>query len=389
MLYNLFELDSKTMIGLLFFINLSLGLLTWGYRINSENIQEKRVLSHYTLAKLFQGAAWLLMFYRGVISILLSRNVGNTLLFIGFYYETLVMLNISKSKAGFIDYFQLILLIFSCVLFNAMPNSLEHYVFVITSSLAAFIIFIYPTYLYTFKQSSSKFQKFFGYLYVLFLVSLIVRIIYAYDNINTHLFTTNLLQNMAIIVLILLSSLSGPGFLLLLKERSDAILKDLAYLDGLTRIYNRRYFLDKAERLIEDHRKRKQSLAILFIDIDDFKKVNDEYGHQFGDEVLVHLASVLKGAVRGDDLVGRYGGEEFVIMLFETDQVGAITVIKHIQNHIRTSRLSIEDFSYSISIGLYSNIPSEVTLNKMISNSDEAMYLAKQQGKDRYVVYGE
>ncbi len=389
MLYNLFQLDSKTMIGLLFFINLSLGLLTWGYRINSENIQEKKVLSLYTLAKLFQGVAWLLLFYRGVISILLSRNLGNTLLFIGFYYETLVMLNISKSKARFIDCFQMVLLIFSCVLFNVIPFDLEYYVFVIISSLAAFIIFVYPTYLYTFKQSNSKFQKFFGYLYVLFLVSLIVRIIYAYDNINTHLFTTNVLQNMAIIVLILLSSLSGPGFLLLLKERSDAVLKDLAYLDGLTRIYNRRYFLDKAERLIDVHRKSKQSLAILFIDIDDFKKVNDEYGHQFGDEVLVHLASVLKGAVRGDDLVGRYGGEEFVIMLSETDQVGAITVIKHIQDHIRISRLSIEGFSYSISIGLYSSIPNEVTLNKMISNSDEAMYLAKQQGKDRYVVYGE
>jgi len=387
-LLELLKLDSKTMIGILIWCNLGLSILIFGYRFNKIETLEKHVLTLYGYAKLTQGISWMLLFLRPSLPLLVSRFIGNNILFIGFYLEALVMLAVVRRLNKKSIMIQTFILIISCTVFNLLQTVPGDYVYVILASLITIFIFIYPTCLFMMSHVASRFSKYLGYAYIIFLFIMVFRATFSYLNVTMYLFEVNYIQNFSFITLILLTVVSGPGFLLVLKEEADKNLRALATLDGLTMISNRRSFIKEAEIKVDKHKKTHSPLSILFIDIDHFKAANDKHGHAFGDEVLVHLAQTLKGAVRGNDLVCRYGGEEFIVLLSETELEGAKVVIHHLQDQIRHSVLSIEDFKYSISIGLYAAYPDE-TLYEMIKKADEAVYQAKQQGRNQYIVYGE
>ncbi|MCH4889542.1 GGDEF domain-containing protein [Acidaminobacter sp. JC074] len=388
MFKELFFLDSKSMIGILIWMNISLSLITWGYHIKREVIVDKQVLALFSYAKFFQGLAWFLMFERAFLSMILSRYLANSLLFIGFFIETIVMFKVVRELSRKNILIQTGLLIIALAVFNFMPREIDSSIYVVVASAITLAIFVYPTTVYSFRKNQTAFVRFIGVSYLMFCIVMVLRMTTSYFS-QTHLFSINLVQHLSFILLILLATISGPGFLLIQKEQTDLQLKNLANLDDLTKISNRRYFMNRADQMIAEHARYNQVLSLVFIDIDNFKQVNDVYGHHFGDEVLKHLAGILKGNIRGDDLACRYGGEEFVIMLSDTDLDGAIAVVNHIRDHIRKERLSIEDFSYTISVGIHSQIPDENELYSMIKKSDEAMYKAKQAGKNRYVVFKE
>jgi diguanylate cyclase (GGDEF)-like protein len=385
---DLIKLDSKSMIGILVWCNFALSILIFGYRFTRTEIYEKRVIALYGYAKLFQGVAWLLLFERLYLTLLWSRFIGNNILFIGFFLESLVMLALTRMlfKKTFIV--QSLILIISCVVFGILAVGTEDYIYVIVASIVTFFIYLYPTIAFMYSKGD-RFKKFLGLGYVFFLVVMVLRALSSYMDVTMSLFTVNYVQHFSFITLILLTVISGPGFLLLLKERADVELRILATLDGLTHISNRRHFLEQAQLIFVEHQKVQLPLSVLFIDIDHFKLVNDQHGHGFGDEVLINLADILKGAIRGSDLVCRYGGEEFVVLLVDTNIEGSRVVIDHIRDHIKQAQLSLPDFKYSISIGLYATIPPEGSMYDFIKKSDEAMYQAKQFGRDQYVVYGE
>lgn len=389
MVIDLILLDSKSMIGILTWINIALAVLVLAYRFTRTEMIEKRVISLFAFAKLFQGMAWYMLFVREYIHLFWSRFVGNNILFIGFALESMVMLAMIKKLKKVSLAVQVAILFVGCIMFNTIPGGTPDYVYVIIASLVTFFIFLYPVILYMISNEGSNFKRFLGLGYVFFLLTLVLRAGFAYIDVEMNLFTVNYIQHISFITLILLTVVSGPGFLLMLKEEADNELRVLASLDELTRISNRRHFLKEAQLIYDDHKKNAKQVAILFIDIDNFKQVNDEYGHDFGDEVLQSLANVLKSVVRGEDLVCRYGGEEFLVMLQETHITGAETVIDHIRSHIRKSPLSRQHFKYTISVGLHAGIPSHHTLYEFIKRSDQAMYQAKQTGKNRYVIYEE
>lgn len=126
-------------------------------------------------------------------------------------------------------------------------------------------------------------------------------------------------------------------------------------------------------------------LSILIIDIDNFKSVNDLYGHTVGDEVLHTFAQIIKGSVRQNDSFGRWGGEEFVVVLPSTNQEGGFIVAEKI-------RTNLEQYQFenvgtkTCSIGLY-EVQSGDDLKSAISRADEAMYKAKQTGKNKTLIY--
>ena len=109
----------------------------------------------------------------------------------------------------------------------------------------------------------------------------------------------------------------------------NARLNQLANTDGLTGLYNHRHFQEMLEREVMRSGRHNREFALLFLDIDNFKKFNDEYGHVKGDQVLQNVAQSIKDNVRQSDIVARYGGEEFVIILPETGQEGAIDGVVH------------------------------------------------------------
>lgn len=175
---------------------------------------------------------------------------------------------------------------------------------------------------------------------------------------------------------------------ILLLEKEIQRLKKLVYLDTLTKVYNRRGFLEIGGNYFksfkEDKGKRRKneiaSLALIFLDIDDFKKINDKYGHQKGDRVLKQLAKFLKFILRKTDLIGRWGGEEFVILLVNVNPVNAQRIAQKLCR--KTSQTKIAGLYLTISLGLI--IPKkEQTLAVIINKADKLMYQAKKHGKNQ------
>ena len=170
-----------------------------------------------------------------------------------------------------------------------------------------------------------------------------------------------------------------------MEEKADF----LAYHDSLTRLPNRAHFEREIVRIFDLAKKNNEMIAILFIDLDRFKVINDTLGHHVGDEMLINLAKRIKNILRKDDLLARIGGDEFVIILdpLKTKQNAAmmadkiLSVIRepiHVQNyHLNTTA--------SIGIALYPDDGSEK--GEIIKHADSAMYYAKEKGKDRYEFY--
>lgn len=178
------------------------------------------------------------------------------------------------------------------------------------------------------------------------------------------------------------------GYQAIMEDITDKkMVEYLSVTDNLTKIYNRRKIEVLLDYSIKQLSRDNNNLSVLLIDIDDFKLVNDTYGHEIGDEVLVIFAQIIKDSVRQNDLFGRWGGEEFVVVLPATNKEGGIFVAEKI-------RTSLEQYKFpkvgtkTCSIGLY-EVKTEDQLKSAISRADIAMYKAKTSGKNQTVVYKE
>ena len=185
--------------------------------------------------------------------------------------------------------------------------------------------------------------------------------------------------------------IGGAGFLLLVKESTDRKILELAYLDHLTGLLNRRHFTEEALAAFERHARYNEAMAILFLDLDHFKAINDTYGHPFGDEVLRDFASHIRRSVRTSDLSCRWGGEEFMILLSNTTRIHAMAVARRLQQSLSKTRFPQHlAFSYTVSVGLYCAVPRALpgdTLESFIEKSDIAMYRAKESGRNCVIMY--
>jgi len=166
----------------------------------------------------------------------------------------------------------------------------------------------------------------------------------------------------------------------------------LAAVDSLTNVYNRRYGMD---RLREDYSRavREQAnMTLAMVDIDHFKKVNDTYGHLVGDKAIVLIANILKSTLRKGDIVIRYGGEEFMIILHGTSYDNAKQVFEGVRHKIMDTLIQEKDqqIKLTVSIGMasYPDLPFDDEVD-MIAKADEALYYAKQTGRNRVVDYSQ
>jgi len=158
-------------------------------------------------------------------------------------------------------------------------------------------------------------------------------------------------------------------------------VKNLAFRDSLTNLYNRRYFFETAQKMFLTALRKKVPITILMADIDHFKKINDKYGHQMGDEVIKNSAKILKSSVRKNDIVARYGGEEFVVLLFDCNKENGYKVAEKIRKRVEES--SLNGLKYTISIGVTDEGSS---IDDMIYKADLALYEAKKE-RNKVVIY--
>ncbi len=168
------------------------------------------------------------------------------------------------------------------------------------------------------------------------------------------------------------------------KELKSALeaLEILATTDSLTGLATRRYFFDFFDREFKESRRYRRLFSCLMIDIDKFKAVNDTYGHQYGDFVLRELAQILRASVRETDLLGRYGGEEIIILLPETDKEHASILAERLRKLVSEHIFSFREIEIklTISIGITEFMPTDNAVDEIVMRADSALYSAKQRG---------
>jgi diguanylate cyclase (GGDEF)-like protein len=166
-----------------------------------------------------------------------------------------------------------------------------------------------------------------------------------------------------------------------LLEQKNVILKKLSITDGLTGLFNHRYTTDALSKLVEENNRYREPLSISMLDIDNFKKVNDEYGHLFGDEVLVKISNSIEGSLRKTDMVGRYGGEEFLVLFAHTGLKGAVESVGRIIKSVENLKWEKENFKITVSAGVCEKTDEDIST--LIKKADDLLYIAKKNGKNR------
>jgi len=168
-------------------------------------------------------------------------------------------------------------------------------------------------------------------------------------------------------------------------KANQAELERMAYVDSLTGLYNKRAIMHKLGERMKLARRYGEQLSLIMLDIDHFKKVNDRYGHIVGDDVLEKCATLVRQNIRDANTLGRYGGEEFIIVLPHTDLSSALDVAEWIRKTIETAKMTDSQgsvFGITISQGLASYKSGEDE-HSLIARADAALYAAKEKGRNR------
>lgn len=179
------------------------------------------------------------------------------------------------------------------------------------------------------------------------------------------------------------------GFVLMLNYKLAVDLQNLASRDALTGVLNRRSLEEAATRLWARCSRTGETLAIMMIDVDHFKAINDKFGHPIGDEVLRRLATVAEQSVRIDDYFARYGGEEFCVLLPATSEEAAVVLAERLRQAYAATKMEFDGkvFSSTISIGVADSEHTGLEFALLVAAADQAMYRAKQTGRNRVVAF--
>ncbi|OBZ09842.1 hypothetical protein A8L34_21475 [Bacillus sp. FJAT-27264] len=249
------------------------------------------------------------------------------------------------------------------------------------------ISLLYPTYRLAVKSKASPLQKMMGLLYSIAIAALgcgAFTILYPENLLSAQV--QQGLQMFFHMGIYLLMFLGTAGFMLLSREQSYAELERVATYDELTGILNRRSFVLRAHRLIAAAAKEVTPFSFLLMDIDHFKSVNDTYGHDTGDKVLKDFAVKIVQQLRDEDIFGRFGGEEFAVLLQRADEEASDEIAERLRTSVSGAMINGVWLDYSVSIGIISVQSSErISLNALYKLTDTALYQAKQSGRNRVV----
>ncbi|MCY1332227.1 diguanylate cyclase (GGDEF) domain protein [compost metagenome] len=203
------------------------------------------------------------------------------------------------------------------------------------------------------------------------------------DAVDTPRFSPSAIQTTYIAAYCFASLFVCLGLLLTVSERLRAQFEHLAQHDDLTGVLNRRAVLHAGNIELRNRRGSGQPLSLLLMDIDHFKRINDQHGHLVGDRVLAHFAQTVGRALRHTDYLGRFGGEEFVVLLPHTGAEAAFAVAERVRQAVEQQSALAGQAACTASLGLASIEAGEATLDELLARADSALYRAKADGRNR------
>ena len=257
----------------------------------------------------------------------------------------------------------------------------------ITQTVFQMVVFSISTYcsLTTSHKSFVGASRFMAIVMIGLLMSLVARIVLLLRNPPDQLFSSNELNASTLIIVFVFSFLLTAGFIMMVCQRLFYDLKVAANTDVLTCLLNRRAMMHQLEMAMNQFYRSDRSFAIILIDVDFFKRVNDVYGHDAGDMVLIHLAQILQTKMRQIDSASRWGGEEFLILLPDTTLKQAEEIAERLRYYVETNPTP-SNIQITISLGLAVIRQHGNSLESLITAADHALYAAKRNGRNQVAI---
>lgn len=217
-------------------------------------------------------------------------------------------------------------------------------------------------------------------------------LLYQFDIAETSIFAYQGNQALYLLINLLAIVFIAMGLIVLSQDRLRADLENIAAQDALTGVQSRRLILQLLDKLLSSVSRQGTPLAVLMVDIDHFKQVNDQYGHRAGDEVLVSVVRTLERNIRKDAFIGRYGGEEFLLLLPDTDVRQLELIAERLRQSVARISYNYRDHLIRVTISTGAIVVNKDNVNVYedpLMLADKALYAAKKQGRDCVVIYGE
>ncbi|SDJ78512.1 diguanylate cyclase (GGDEF) domain-containing protein [Ferrimonas sediminum] len=321
---------------------------------------------------------------------LISTVVSNTLMFASGVFLVFGMARYLGLKLERRIYY-IALAIFPFIYFFLVKNQYPIYTRIIFFNGMILPVYLHVAYLIFIKASSQRRKQasIVGQAVMLFLAVIALRIFYSLSDIKSiEYFNIQTPENILVILSMICVIFLTFSLQLMNNSRLYFEVEYLATIDPLTKVYNRRRIEDIVHTQLCNHESDKKSLHLFLIDVDHFKKFNDNYGHINGDSGLVHITNIIKRSIRKCDSVGRWGGEEFVVILPGLTRDEAIKIAARLVKSVCNEKIDLNGRLVEISISLgIATFTKNSSLQSVINQADIALYKAKENGRNRHEVY--